>query len=255
LCLASNLEALAGDLTQIARELRVSCMPGEWTNSLGMFFRRIPAGTFQMGSDGHNDEKPVHQVHISKPFYLGKYPVTQAEWQAVMGSNPSYFEGAERPVERVSWEESQAFIAKLNAREPGKRYRLPTEAEWEYACRGGSESAYSFGDDASLLGEYAWYDGNSGRETHPVGEKLPNGWGLYDMHGNVWEWVQDWYGSDYYPGRPYPDVDPTGPDDGPNRVIRGGGWGNAPQCLRSAYRSYALAGYRGSFIGFRLVAS
>jgi formylglycine-generating enzyme required for sulfatase activity len=252
LCLASNLEALAGDLTQLARELREIYMPEEWTNSLGMFFRRIPAGTFQMGGNSDtNTNQPIHQVHISKPFYLGKYPVTQAEWQAVMGSNPAHFKGTNRPVETVSWEEAQAFIAKLNAREPCDRYRLPTEAEWEYACRGGSELAYSFGDDASLLGEYAWYDGNSGNETHPVGEKLPNGWGLHDMHGNVWEWVQDWYDENYY--RNSPGIDPVNEKPGSLRVIRGGSWDDAPRYLRSAYRGVDTPGYRGGGLGFRLL--
>jgi formylglycine-generating enzyme required for sulfatase activity len=203
--------------------------PEEWTNSLGMAFRRIPAGTFQMGSAGHNDEKPVHQIHISKPFYLGKYPVTQSEWKALMGTTPAqqrdkadkswdlYGIGDRHPMYYVSWEEAQAFIAELNAREPGERYRLPTEAEWEYACRGGSETAYSFGDDASLLGEYARYDGNSDNETHPVGEKLPNGWGLYDMHGNVWEWVQDWYDEGYHKSSPA-----TDPVNGKSGLVPGG---------------------------------
>jgi formylglycine-generating enzyme required for sulfatase activity len=240
---------MAADLTQIARDLRSE---SDWTNSLGTVFRWIPAGTFRMGGARYN-QKPVHQVQITQPFYLGKYPVTQAEWQAVMGSNPSRFKGTNRPVETVSWEEVQEFIAKLNAREAGERYRLPTEAEWEYACRAGSKTAYSFGEDDSLLGEYAWYDGNSGNETHPVGEKLANGWGLHDMHGNVWEWCQDWYHSKYCRGRAGPDVDPVGPPTGSHRVVRGGSWYCTPWYLRSATRGYVTPGYRGNGLGFRLL--
>ena len=159
----------------------------------------IPAGEFLMGND--RGFGPIHKVRITKPFYLGKYLVTQEQWQAVMGSNPSYFQnarntgfagsvpagGAKNPVERVSWDDCQEFIEKLNANVAGGkgRFALPTEAQWEYACRAGSTTKYCFGDDDSQLGEYAWYGGNSGKQTHPVGEKKPNAWGLYDMHGNA----------------------------------------------------------------------
>src|SRR5215470_8127223 len=166
------------------------------TNRIGMEFVLIPAGTFKMGSNtGDPDERPVHQVTISKAFYMGKYEVTQDQWQAVMGTNPSALPGdANRPVEQVAWNEAQAFISKLNAMEGGQLYRLPTEAEWEYAARAGSPSVYSFGNDPKQLGEYAWYRGNAEHRTHPVGQKKPNAWGLHDMLGNVWEWVQDWEG-------------------------------------------------------------
>jgi len=152
--------------------------PKTQRNSLGMEFVLIPAGTFQMGSndsDAYDDEKPVHTVRITQPFYLGKYEVTQGQWQAVMGNNPSKFTGdANWPVENVSWDDVQEFIRRLNAREGGATYRLPTEAEWEYAARAGTTTRWSFGDDASQLGRYAWYDGNAGGQTHPVGQLQPN---------------------------------------------------------------------------------
>jgi formylglycine-generating enzyme required for sulfatase activity len=152
-------------------------------------------GEFQMGStDGRSDEQPVHTVRISQPFYLGVHTVTQSQWEAVMGNNPSRFtSNSNRPVEQVSWEDAQAFIGLLNAREEHARYRLPTEAEWEYAARAESTTAYCFGDDHRQLRKYAWYSENAGGQTHPVGILQPNAWGLYDIHGNVWEWVQDWY--------------------------------------------------------------
>ncbi|NQT39791.1 MAG: formylglycine-generating enzyme family protein, partial [Planctomycetes bacterium] len=153
----------------------------------------IPAGSFLMGDDR---AKPVHKVRITKPFYLGKYEVTQEQWEAVMGSNPSNFKGAKNPVEQVSWDNCQQFLVKLNAKSGGQggKFVLPTEAQWEYACRAGSTGKFCFGDDEKQLGEYAWYGENSGSKTHPVGEKKPNTFGLHDMHGNVWEWCHDWYG-------------------------------------------------------------
>jgi formylglycine-generating enzyme required for sulfatase activity len=222
-----------------------------WRNSIGMDFVLIPAGTFLMGSnDGSNDEKPVHEVRLSKSFYLGKYEVTQGQWQAIMGTNPSNFKGdANLPVENVSWNEMQEFIRKLNAKEGDTKYRLPTEAEWEYAARAGTTTAYSFGNDERQLGEYAWYSPNSGNKTHPVGQKKPNAWGLYDMHGNVWEWVQDWYGP-YTAGSA---VDPAGPASGSFRVHRGGGWTLVAWFCRPAYRNNGAPGGRGSHLGFRLL--
>lgn len=151
----------------------------------------------------------------------------------------------------VSREEAQAFIAKLNRREPRERYRLPTEAEREYACRAGRASAYGFGDDEQVVGEYAWYDGNSAKETHPVGRKLPNAWGLYDMHGNVWEWVQDWYDDGFY--NTSSSTDPMNEKTGSCRVYRGGSWSATSQGLMSTYRSRNLPGYRRSNVGFRLL--
>jgi formylglycine-generating enzyme required for sulfatase activity len=207
-------------------------------NSIGMAFVWIPAGEFQMGSDeGQDDEKPVHTVRISRPFALGQHPVTQVQWEAVMGSNPSRFPGdPNRPVENVSWDEVQQFIQKLQAREPEMVYRLPTEAEWEYAVRAGSIGAYCFGDNAAQLQRYAWYHVNAGGSTHPVGQLLANAWGLYDMHGNVWEWVQDWYG----PYATATAVDPIGPAAaGSVRLMRGGGWSSGASNCRSTYRSGA----------------
>jgi formylglycine-generating enzyme required for sulfatase activity len=161
-----------------------------------MSFVLIDKGSFPMGSsNGDEDARPIHTVHISKPFYLGKYEVTQREWQAVMGTTPSNFQGDDLPVESVSWDDVQAFIAKLNDRVEGQPYRLPTEAEWEYAARAGKTTDYSFGDDVGELGKYAWYEDNAGGKTHPVGQRGPNSWELCDMHGNVREWVQDWYGN------------------------------------------------------------
>ena len=218
-----------------------------------MEFVLIPAGTFQMGSndsDAYDDEKPVHTVRITQPFYLGKYEVTQGQWQAVMGSNPSRFTGdPNRPVENVSWEDVQEFIRRLNSREGGATYRLPTEAEWEYAARAGTTTRWSFGDDASQLGRYAWYDGNAGGQTHPVGQLQPNPWGLYDMHGNVWEWVQDWYGK-YASGTA---VDPAGPSSGSLRVDRGGSWVITARRCRSAHRNGVAPGLRDGYLGFRLL--
>ena len=221
------------------------------TNSLGMEFVLIPSGEFSMGSaNGENDEVPVHTVRISQAFYLGTYEVTQGQWQAVMGSNPSQFPGdPQRPVEQVSWEDVQTFMQKLNAKEGGTLYKLPTEAEWEYAARAGTTTAYSFGDDAAQLGEYAWYEKNAGKTTYPVGQRKPNAWGLYDMHGNVWEWVQDWYGAYAVASA----VDPQGPAAGAFRVFRGGGWFYDAGGCRSASRYIAGPGYRGGLLGVRLL--
>ena len=197
-------------------------------------------------------EIPQHQVTISQPFYLGKYPVTQGEWEAVMGENPSRYTGdPNRPVESVSWNNVQEFIDKLNERESGRRwrYRLPTEAEWEYACRAWMTTEYSFGDDPSQLGEYAWYYDNAGSTTHPVGQLKPNPWGLHDMHGNVWEWVQDWcglYSSDAV-------TDPQGPGAGEYRVLRGGSFLNLQRLVRCAYRHEFFPQDRGDRLGFRVV--
>ena len=225
-----------------------------WQNNIGMEFVLIPAGEFMMGSkNGDDDEKPVHRVRISKAFYLGKYEVTQAQWQAVMGDNPSRFKGDTLPVEQVSWEDVQEFIRRLNTKEGGSKYRLPTEAEWEYAARAGTTTAYSFGDNPRQLGEYAWFSENSGNTTHPIGQKKSNKWGLYDMHGNVWEWVQDWYSNDAYKSSPSTAVDPKGPPAGSYRVYRGGGWINGAVVCRSALRLYDVVGPRHVPLGLRLL--
>jgi formylglycine-generating enzyme required for sulfatase activity len=184
-----------------------------------MEFVRIQPGTFMMGCSADDfrcdgNEKPVHQVRITKPFELGKYEVTQAQWQSVMGTNPSHFKGDTLPVETVSWNDTQEFLNRMNARRDGFHYRLPTEAEWEYAARAGSTGA------PGELDAMAWYYDNSENKTHPVGLKQANAWGLFDMLGNVYEWVQDWYGN-------YPNgltTDPAGPASGGLRVVRGGSW-------------------------------
>jgi len=212
----------------------------------GMVFVKMPAGSFQMGSkSGFFDEKPVHRVTISRPFYLQTTEVTQGQWQAVMGDNPSHFiNGDYYPVESVSWNDVQTFLNKLNALDPGKNYRLPTEAEWEYACRAGTT-----GEQYGELNAIAWYNKNSGRQTHPVGKKQPNAWGLYDMLGNVMEWCADWYDASYYARSPA--TDPLGSSSGSYRVLRGGSWVNYVDYTRSADRDRNYPGFRYDDYGFR----
>ena len=227
------------------------------TNSIGMKLVCIPAGEFVMGSPSNEKESainegPQHKVRISKGFWMGIYEVTQAQYQAVMGTNTSTFKGDNLPVEEVSWNEAVEFCKKLNQKE-GKTYRLPTEAEWEYACRAGSTTRFSFGDNDSGFGDYAWYTDNSGNRTHPVGQKKPNAFGLYDMHGNVWEWCNDWCNESYYSQSP--EVDPQGPSSEETRVLRGGSWKDNPRNCRSTSRSNGWpysAAYR-SNVGFRIV--
>jgi len=213
-------------------------------------FVRIPAGKFRMGSpegeNGRSSAEKLHTVTLTKPFELMTTPVTQALWEFVMGGNPSHFKGPVRPVEEVSWDDAQGFISKLNEMFGVTCFRLPTDAEWEYACRAGTTSA-TYGN----LDEVAWYENNSGKETHRVGQKQPNAWGLYDMLGNVWEWCQDWYGG--YPGGDV--VDPVGPSSGSSRVYRGGSWRGDARGVRAALRNYGAPGYRGSTLGFRLARS
>jgi formylglycine-generating enzyme required for sulfatase activity len=219
----------------------------------------IPAGTFTMGSpsyekDRYDGEGPQHPVTITKPFYMGKYEVTQAQWQAVMGSNPSDFKDKpNNPVEQVSWNDCQTFIEKLNQMGQGT-FCLPTEAEWEYACRAGTQTRFYWGDDPnySQIKDYVWYSGNNSPDgTKEVGQKIPNGFGLYDMSGNVYEWCQDWYGG--YSSMLQ--IDPKGANSGSYRVLRGGTWsGDAGYC-RSAHRSTGPPGLWYDGIGFRLVLS
>ena len=225
--------------------------PAAYTNSIGIEFVLIPAGPFQMGSEkGLDNENPVHTVTISESFYLGKYAVLQAEWEVVMGNNSSRFKGADRPVERVSWNNAQKFIQALNEKEGGAAsYRLPTEAEWEYACRAGTTTEYSFGDSVDRIDCYAWYKENSGTETHPVGQRKANPWRLYDMHGNVLEWVEDWYGE--YPSGAV--TDPKGPNFDQHRVLRGGSFFNDRFSCRCAFRTFLYPGGRHFDFGFRVV--
>ena len=215
----------------------------------------VRPGSFVMGDErGGSGERPAHKVTVTKPFFIGKYLVTQRQWEAVMGNNPSWFQGAAKPVENITWDDCQVFLAKLGEKCGGgtEAFSLPTEAQWEYACRAGSTTKYSFGDDGSGLGEYAWFSGNSRNETHPVGEKKPNAWGLYDMHGNVWQWCADGYDAEYYKASPA--SNPAGPAGKDYAVIRGGGWeSDAPYC-RSAYRcGHAVGSDHANFIGFRVI--
>ena len=216
-------------------------------------FVLIEAGSFFMGSNdslAYPDEQPIHEVTISQPFYMGKTEVTQAQWTAIMGENPSQFIGEARPVDNIGPSDIQAFLTALNeAAECPSCYRLPTEAEWEYAARAGSTAPFSFADDSDSLASYAWYSTNAEYKTHPVGQKKPNAWGLYDMHGNVYEWVQDRYGP--YPASPT--TDPTGPDEGNEYILRGGSWTDAERELRVTYRDYYAPNHRHNFFGFRLV--
>jgi formylglycine-generating enzyme required for sulfatase activity len=201
-------------------------------------------------SNKYSNEQPQHAVSIQS-FALGKYEVTQEQWYSLMGNNPSIFKGRTLPVENISWDEAQEFIKKLNIK-TGRKYRLPSEAEWEYAARAGSKTEYSFGDDPSQLTRFAWFSGgDSGKTTHPVGEKIANNFGLYDMHGNVWEWIQDCWNNNYL-GAPT-DGSAWSTGDCSQRVERGGSWWFLdPQGLRSAWRHRDLTGYRDSSHGFRL---
>jgi formylglycine-generating enzyme required for sulfatase activity len=224
------------------------------TNTIGMEFVLIPAGEFDMGSPldekgMYDNEGPVHHVTIGKAIYMGRYEVTQKQWLEIMGDNPSHFKGDDLPVEWVSWEDVQEFIRKLNEKEGTDKYRLPSEAEWEYACRAGTTTRYSFGNSESNLGDYAWYGDNLGDETQPVGLKKPNSWGLYDMHGHVWEWVQDSMHYSYN-GAPT-DGSAWESGDGAYRVIRGG-WSNDARDCRSAVRLFVHRNHV-YFLGFRLL--
>lgn len=214
-------------------------------------FAWIDPGTFEMGSlsteTGHNSDETLHTVTLTKGFWMGRFEVTQTQWETVMGTNPSGFKGADLPVEQVSWNDVQIFLDKLNAKY-GSSFRLPTEAEWEYACRAGERSAYSFGGEPAMLGNYAWYGTNSGNRPQPVGLKEANAWGLYDIHGNVWEWVADW--ADAYPNQDL--TDPNGPAQGTLRVGRGGSWSVGPENCRSADRSASDPDNRGPDLGFRI---
>ncbi len=258
-----------------------------FTNSIGMEFVLMPAGSFMMGTETPNcpqddpfternefndcmrvfdkDEIPQHKVVISQAFYMGKYEVTQEEWVKIMGDNSAHFKNEKvggnsrrHPIEEVSWADAQVFITRLNDKE-GKRYRLPTEAEWEYACRAGTTTVFNTGDN--LTTEQANYDGEfpyknypkgkDSEKTTPVGSYRPNAWGLYDMHGNVWEFCQDWYDQKYYAKSP--STNPQGPSTGSSRILRGGGWYLGGRDCRSANRRPARLSERDLNIGFRIV--
>jgi eukaryotic-like serine/threonine-protein kinase len=251
-------------------------VPVEMENSIGVKFMLIPPGEFDMGSteeevaklldqakakkqpswyiDRLPAEAPKHRVRITKPFYLGRCEVTQAEYERVVESNPSQFkEDPTCPVEKVTWDEASAFCRKLGQlaeeQAAGAEYRLPTEAQWEYACRTGTTTKWYSGDDEGAFGEHGWFSANAGGKTHPVGQKSPNAWGLYDMHGNVWEWCRDWWGDHYYATSPM-DA-PPGPTGGSERVSRGGGWADVA-CARASDRRGCNPGDRRGSHGFRL---
>ena len=237
--------------------------PGEKiSNSFGMEFVYLNAGIFTMGSPdsepGRKNDENQYKVTLTKGFYLQTTEVTQGQWKAVMGSNPSYCKecGENSPVERVSWHDVKEFIRKLNQMEGVNKYRLPTEAEWEFACRAGSTTAFSNGEITELgcvqdstPDAIGWYCGNSNGKTHPVAQKKPNAWGLYDMHGNVYEWCRDWAGN--YPSASA--TDPKGPSKGSYRVLRGGSWDSKSKNCRSAHRGYYVPDQRDDRLGFRLL--
>ena len=252
-----QIEAAADLKLPVAKELDLA-------GGVKMRFVLIPAGEFMMGSPAseirpHDYEDPQHRVKILKAFYMGVTEVTQGQWKAVMGTEP--WKGTDCPgrtsdsaANYVSWNDATAYLGKLGGR-VGGTYRLPTEAEWEYACRAGSAGECCFGDDERKLGEYAWYEDNAedpGKDyVQPVGGKKPNAWGLHDMHGNVWEWCQDWYDEDYYADSPA--ADPGGPRSGSCRVLRGGWWGGHPTLCRSAHRLGLSPTFTVNSFGFRVV--
>jgi formylglycine-generating enzyme required for sulfatase activity len=234
----------------------------------------VASGRFHMGSDaGGEYDEPRHEVHLSS-FYIDCTEVTQAEYERLMGENPSKWKSPKNPVEQIRWRNAAEYC-NARSREEGLEpaynletwhcdyrangYRLPTEAEWEYACRAGSEAVYHYGDDQAQLVSYAWFKANCTRGPRPVATRKPNAWGLYDMHGNIWEWCNDFYEEDYYPNSPK--NDPTGPGQGQTRVVRGGCWNSRPNECRSSYRNYEDPGYTDTcfgkdihgFVGFRCV--
>jgi len=235
--------------------------PPTFTNEFGMDFVYIPPGEFKMGSDqGAPNERPVHRVQITRGYYLQTTELTQRQWTAVMGTRPWEAvrhapSGPDYPAVGVSWEDARAFVAALSEKS-GRTYRLPTEAEWEYACRAGTTTEFYYGDERSGLGEYGWYAENTVKtgleHAQPVARKKPNPWGLYDMHGNVWEWCADYFSDEYYARSPL--TDPTGPDSGYPRSLRGGAFDQPPRYCRSAIRIKYFADNRYAYIGFRVVA-
>jgi formylglycine-generating enzyme required for sulfatase activity len=267
---ATNQAVVRPDSGATSRTVAMNLHAQTVTNSIGMKLNPIPAGEFQMGSTESDNEKPRHLVTISRPFYLGVYPVTQREYMQISKKNPSRFSSSDRlPVESVSWFDAVAFCNELSRKEGlqpfftingqsvevpdwnGPGYRLPTEAEWEYACRAGTATRFSFGDDVKLLGQHAWYSQNSGQQTHPVGEKRPNPFGLFDMHGNVWEWCWDWFDA-CYNNNILSRLDPNGPKTGVARVPRGGAWGFSAIDVRSASRLRGAPAGRDDDFGIRL---
>ena len=251
--LANNFAGAMDKYNSLAEKLREKAQLFT-VNGVKFTMIQVEGGTFTMGAtpeqgnEADSDEKPAHQVTLSS-FMIGQTEVTQELWEAVMGSNPSYFKGAKLPVGKVSWDDCQEFISKLNAL-TGQNFRLPTEAEWEYAARGGSKSQSYKYSGSNNVDDVAWYDGNSGDKTQDVATKQPNELDIFDMSGNVWEWCQDWYGENYYSSSP--SSNPQGPSSGSNRVSRGGGWSSIARNCRVANRSRDYADGRSSNLGFRL---
>jgi formylglycine-generating enzyme required for sulfatase activity len=232
-------------------------LPDEFTNSIGMSFKLIPAGEFVRSPASKEDPNPL-KVKLTKPFYMAIYEVEQWQGLKVVGFNPSHKKGLQNPVEMVSWNEAVAFCKLISEipeeKAAGRVYRLPTEMEWEYACRGGADTTYSFGNNLDVVGDYAWYAENSGRKTHPVGQKLPNAYGLYDMHGNVSEWCNDWYGMYDNPGGIL--IDPVGPDKGSERALRGNAFpSNTAVSFLPKARHRLSPTFRTADIGFRVAMS
>jgi len=255
---AAGIIALAAHTTPAqSRASLGSPLPERWKADLPggvkMEFVLVRPGTVAMGSEkGEDDEKPIHKVTFNRPFYMGQQEVTQAQWKAIMGENPSNFKGDDLPVENVSWTDCQAYLLKLQEKLPGGVIgRLPSEAEWEYACRAGGTKEFSEGDDGTCIADYAWTVVNSEHKTHRGASKKANKWGLYDMHGNVWEWCEDWYDERYYENSP--PNNPQGPPEGDRRIIRGGSWGYFPEWGRAAYRNWSSPDVRHSDVGFRIV--
>ncbi|MDG6243285.1 MAG: formylglycine-generating enzyme family protein [Methanolobus sp.] len=240
-------------------DVTISEYQDTYTNSIGMEFVSIPDGEFFMGSQSdeknwYRNERPLHKVCIGNAFFLGRFEVTQKQWTDIMGINPSRIKDDDRPVDKISWNEAQEFISRLNERESTDKYRLPTEAEWEYACRAGTTGRYSFGDNEAQLGEYACF-GDESTGAYPVGQKRPNPWGLYDMHGNLWEWVQDRY-HESYEGAPADGSawEETGSNAKEFYVLRGGSWITSAVGCRSASRYYySPNGRRSRRMGLRIV--
>jgi formylglycine-generating enzyme required for sulfatase activity len=250
------LAALAAALLWPLAAFGASAEPVEIVkNSLGVYFRHIPAGRFNMGagpgfSGEPQYETPAHQVSLTKPFRLSIHEITVGQWLAVMGGKAAKGAGPMDPIANVSWEDVQIFLDRLSQAD-GVKYRLPTEAEWEYAARAGTEGPWYFGSDAALLPDHAWCGGDVAKgEAQPVGRKPPNPWGLYDMYGNVAEWVADWFGEDYYSAKAQ--TNPRGPASGTMRGLRGGSYASGAEACQSAWREGDLPMSRNRFIGFRL---
>lgn len=252
--------ALAMGVSQIAQRTKhkpiVQPQLETISNSLGIELIQVPGGSFEMGSASANDsdanEAPAHNVTV-QPFYLSRHEITQAQWVKVMGKNPSRFQDPRRPVEQVTWQDVQSFIEKLNLLERSTKYRLPSEAEWEYAARAGQKTRYFFADEVNALPQYAWFGQEDNVGTRPVSQRKPNPWGFYDIYGNVWEWVQDCWHDDYR-GAPA-DARVWAGGDCSIRMLRGGGWDSPASYARSAVRGSYAAELNDAANGFRLARS